>query len=364
MVGGRETGNETYVLGLIGGLASIGSSGSLSIYHAAGMDGRFPSAAELKPVTASAWGRLILELPWRSWRDHLDVLHTTYTAPIASACPVVLTVHDISYAEHPEWFSVRDLRVLSNAVPWSIRMAARVITVSDLCRAQIIERYRVPAQKVVTVHNAAGPAGDPIDLAEARAALLRLGIDPAKKLVLAVGNLQPRKNLVRLVEAFAQVASSGVDADLVLVGPEHFRADLVHAAASSVAGRVHFTGYLSDRDLAACYACATLFAYPSLFEGFGIPPLEAMSHGTPVACSRAGALPEVCGDAVEYFDPLDVASMTAALELLLKDDSKRAELSRAGRARAQQFSWRRAAEQTLAVYQDVRGVRALSHTGG
>jgi glycosyltransferase involved in cell wall biosynthesis len=356
MVGGRETGNETYVLGIIDGLASLDDDVELYVYHAD--DPAVQAGERIHPrhlLRASSVSRLSVDLPVRSWTDRLDVLHTTYTAPIWSRCPVVLTVHDICYTSHPEWFSSRDLRVLSASVPWSIRRAARVITVSELCRAEIIERYRVPEDKVVCVYNAAGPAAQPIGATEARAEVSALGIDPSRPYILAVGNLQPRKNLVRLIKAFERLIARGIDVDLVLVGPEHFRSDLVQQAAANLAGRVHLTGYVSSRQLAACYECAKVFAFPSLFEGFGIPALEAMSHGTPVVCAKAGALPEVCGDAALYFDPLDVESMAAALVRVLTEDGLKTALSVAGRARESGFSWRKAARETLVVYREAIG---------
>jgi glycosyltransferase involved in cell wall biosynthesis len=170
-----------------------------------------------------------------------------------------------------------------------------------------------------------------------------------------VGNLQPRKNLVRLIKAFERLIVEGIDADLVIVGPEHFRSELVREAAAGLDARVRMTGYLTHRQLAACYECATVFAFPSLFEGFGIPALEAMAHGTPVVCARAGALPEVCGDAALYFDPLDAESIAAALKRVLTDPSLRAQLSLDGRAREHRFSWRQAAEETLEVYRQAIG---------
>jgi glycosyltransferase involved in cell wall biosynthesis len=356
MVGEHETGNETYVLGLIAGLTKLGSLLSLTVYHGAkaiSADG----TVEQRRVSTSPWKRLGLELPWRSWRDRLDMLHTTYSAPPLSACPVVLTVHDISYTDHPEWFSARDLRVLNTSVPFSIKRAARVITVSELCRRQIFDRYGPPEEKVVAIHNAAGAAAQPVEAAEARQVLARLGVDPNRRFILTVGNLQPRKNLVRLIEAFRTLVSTGVDVDLVVVGPERYRAELVREAASRLGSRVHFTGYLSDHELAACYAQAAVFAFPSLFEGFGIPALEAMSHGTPVACARAGALPEVCGAAAQYFDPLDVRSMIEAIRRLLEDDVCRAELARAGLERSKKFSWEQTAQQTMKVYESVHAGR-------
>jgi len=356
MVGSRETGNETYVLGLIDGFETVEQDLELEVYYQGQfIHSRGDHSRPHRLYGSSPWLRLGFELPWRSFQDRLDVLHTTYTAPVWAACPLVLTVHDISYTQHPEWFSSRDLSVLSRSVPWSMRRAARVITVSELCRTQIIDRYQLASDKVVCIHNAAGPAAQPIEDDEARQLVSELGIDPDRDYVLAVGNLQPRKNLLRLIEAMAIVNATGLDVDLVVVGPEHYRAELVRTAASTVSSRVRLTGYLTHRQLAACYARAKVFAFPSLFEGFGIPALEAMAHGTPVACARAGALPEVCGDAALYFDPLDGSSIAAALQRLLEDSQLQAELAAAGRERERQFTWHLAAEKTLDVYYAAAG---------
>ena len=364
MVGSHETGNETYVLGLIDGFTAT-KDVELFVYHAGHMPNVASQSVHLRRLRGtSSWSRLTLDLPVRTWRDATDVVHTTYTAPLWSSCPVILTVHDISYASHPDWFSPRDLGVLSRAVPWSIKRAARVITVSDLCRREIIERYAVPEAKVVRIYNAAGPAARTIAPEVARIEVAALGIDPSQPYVLAVGNLQPRKNLVRLIDAFRMLIRDNIEVNLVLVGPEHFRSELVTAAASDLAGRVHFTDYVSHGQLASLYACARVFAFPSLYEGFGIPALEAMAHGTPVACARAGALPEVCGDAAAYFDPTDINSIAATVKGVMNDGALRERLARAGRIRQSQFTWERAAEETLAVYRDALQEHRIGHTTG
>src|SRR5207249_10585338 len=277
-------------------------------------------------LSTSPWIRLGIDLPARSWRDQVDVLHVTYTAPLWSSCPIVITVHDISFATNPEWFSERDRRVLSTAVPWSMNRAARVITVSDLCRRQIIEHFGVGSDRVVRIYNGPGPAAQRVGAAEARIAVAELGVDPTRRYILAVGNLQPRKNLVRLVRAFKQIAARCPEVDLVVVGAERYRGAEVLAAGGDAEGRIRFTGYVTDHQLAACYELASLFAFPSLFEGFGIPPIEAMAHEVPVACSNAGALSEVCGDAVAYFDPLDDGSIADVLLRALLDEDLRQRL--------------------------------------
>ena len=365
MVGRHETGNETYILGLIKGLSQIEEPLELFVYHAGGFSDQGARSMHLrKLIGASPWSRLTVDLPLRALIDRVDVLHCTYVAPAWKHSPLVLTVHDISYEAHPEWFSARDLRVLKNSVPWSIHRADRVITVSEQCRKEIIQRYQVPEQKVVCVYNAAGPAAEPIDADEARTELSALGIDPSRRVVLAVGNLQPRKNLVRLISAFGRVAQDVPDADLVLVGPEHFRGDLVRQAGVALDSRVHFTGYLSDRQLAACYSIAAVFVFPSLYEGFGIPALEAMAHGAPVVCARAGALPEICAEAALYCDPLDEQSIADSLMRVLSDKALRESLSAAGFARQRTFTWAEAARQTLSVYRAALQQDSIGMTRG
>jgi len=358
MVGSHETGNETYVVGLLDGLSQLREDFEVDVFHAGALAAL--GSNHLRPrrlFSRSPWLRLGIDLPVRSWCDGLDVLHMTYVAPAWSRCPVVLTVHDITFATNPEWFSARDLRVLSNAVPWSMRRAARVITVSEVCRRQIIEHFGVPADRVACIHNAPGPAAQPIDPDAARRELIALGVDPGRPYLLSVGNLQPRKNLVRLIRAFRAVSAGGLDVDLLVVGAEHYRSHEVLEAAGEVGGRIRFTGYIGDRQLAACYSLAKAFVMPSLFEGFGIPAIEAMSHGIPVACSRGGALPEVCGDAAVYFDALEVESIAGALERTLSDDSLRQELVRKGRAQAALFSWRQSAHLTLSTYRSAANIK-------
>ncbi|OLC00907.1 MAG: hypothetical protein AUI15_06550 [Actinobacteria bacterium 13_2_20CM_2_66_6] len=351
MVGGHETGNETYVKGLIEGFKSRTDGVSLAVYNrTAPWTAATSQVSFHRLVSSSPYMRLGVELPLRSLIDRLDVLHMTYAAPIWSAAPVVLTVHDICFVTNPEWFSERDLRVLRSNVPRSIRMAAHVITVSADARARIIEAYRLPESRITAIPNGPGLGAQVIDPDDARSEISGLGLSPGRPYVLTVGNLQPRKNIVRLIKAFEQVTAHGHDLDLVIAGPRHYRAEDAVAAAERVQDRVRFTGYLTDRQLAACYRCATAFVFPSLYEGFGLPAIEAMSHGVPSACSNAGALPEVCGDAALLFDPTSVEAMADALTRLLDDTGLRERLRVAGPVRAALFSWTKSAEQTARVY--------------
>jgi glycosyltransferase involved in cell wall biosynthesis len=351
MVGGQETGNETYVKGLVEGLRDVGGADVL-VYHVGppwantSEHVRFERLTSANPVV-----RLGGELPLRSTREHLDVLHTTYAAPIWSSAPVVVTVHDICFATNPEWFSLRDRYVLSVTVPRSIRLAAHVITVSEDARRRIIERYDVPEAKITAILNGPGAGAMPISAEEAAAELGAMGLQLNRPFILTVGNVQPRKNLVRLVTAVhALINGQGHDVDLVVVGPKRFHSDAIVEAAGRLEGRVHFTGYVSDRQLAACYRGCILFVLPSLYEGFGLPVIEAMAHGVPIACSNTGALPEVAGDAAILFDPVSVESITHAMHRILSDQDLIGRLVTAGASRASSFSWRRSAEKTLEVY--------------
>jgi len=354
MVGGQETGNETYIRGLVEGFKAAQGDVDLLVYHI-GSPWTAPSAHVhfQRLATGSPYVRLGLELPARSARQRLDVLHTTYGAPLWSAAPLVLTVHDICYATNPEWFSARDLRVLSTVVPRSIRKAPHVITDSSSARLQIMETYRVPEEKISAIPIGPGPGAEPITSEEARRELSGLELPLGRPFVLTVGNLQPRKNLVRLLSAYDELLARGCDADLVIVGPRRYRADEIFKAVRNP-GRVHFTDYITDRQLAACYRSSTMLVLPSLYEGFGLPALEAMAHGIPVACSNAGALPELCGEAAVLFDPLSVDAIADAMEGILRDAAVRARLGEAGLARAKLFTWARTVELTSKVYEQAR----------
>lgn len=360
MVGGQETGNETYIKGLVGGFEQVADDLNILVYHVGSpwtLDS--PHIRFQRLLTGNPYVRLGAELPLRSLAQRLDVLHMTYAAPVWAAAPLVLTVHDICYATNPEWFSPRDLRVLTTVVPRSIRQAAQIVTDSESARRQIIEHYRVPDEKISTIPIGPGLAAMPISLEAARQELVALGLGLERQYVLTVGNLQPRKNLIRLVEAFgALVESRKHDIDLVIVGPRRFRAEEITQAAGSLAGRIRFTGYVSDRQLAAFYRCSTVFVLPSLYEGFGLPVLEAMAHGVPVVCSNAGALPEVCGEAAILFNPLSVEDIANAVDRALSDTSLRQRLGDAGASRARQFSWKTSAERTAAIYR-----RASDYSG-
>jgi glycosyltransferase involved in cell wall biosynthesis len=355
MVGGQETGNETYIKGLVEGFSSNSSGLDLVVYNVgAPWTSSHPHLRFRRLLTGNPYVRLGIELPIRSLAG-IDLLHMTYGAPVWSAAPIILTVHDICYATNPEWFSARDLRVLSSVVPRSIFKAAHVITDSQSARNQIIEVYRVPESKISAIPIGPGSGAEAITAEEARAEVTAIGLSPDRPYILTVGNVQPRKNLIRLIEAFRELVSvRGHDVDLVIVGPRRFRSEDIVESSEGVSDHVRFTGYITDRQLAACYRGSTAFVLPSLYEGFGLPALEALAHGVPTACSNAGALPEVCGTAAIMFDPYSIEAIVEALDRILTDTSLREQLSAEGPKRAAEFSWARTAKLTLGAYAKAR----------
>lgn len=360
MVGTRGTGNETYVVNLSKALASIDTTNEyrLYTYNPALLPGELLrpsnfSALRVRPALSAI--RIPLSMPFLSWKDGHDLLHVNYIAPPMCPCHTVVTIHDISYEFFPEFFSPRDRTLLSTFVPVSAKRASKIITVSNNTKQDIIERYGVDEDSIVVTHEAADPAFAQItDERLLRRVRDEYGI--SDDFLLAVGNLQPRKNLPRLVEAFADLIQSGaIRHQLVIAGQAFWREseiiDLVED--KHLQDHVVFTGYVPREDLVLLYNAATLFLYPSLYEGFGLPPLEAMACGTPVITSNCSSLPEVVGDAALLIDPRDTEQLAQAVAKALSSDELRRELSLRGLERAKSFSWERTARETLSVYEEV-----------
>ncbi|MGN6758905.1 MAG: glycosyltransferase family 4 protein [Thermomicrobiales bacterium] len=359
MVGTGETGNETYIRGLVRGLQQVTPQHEYLLYTTdpALLPARLRGARvqARRGTPAGTRLRLAYGMPHAARHDEIDLLHVTYTLPLFLPCRAVVSVHDISYVFFPEAFSPRDRLLLSFAVPYSMRRAANVLTISEHARRDILRHYRVPEWKVTAIPLAAEEYFQPVTSADEMARVReRYGLP--ERYILAVGNLQPRKNLRRLIEAFATLRATGaITQRLVLVGKSLWRESEVFATirARGLADEVLATGYVPDADLPAIYSAADVFVYPSLYEGFGLPPLEAMACGTPVITSSSSSLPEVVGDAALMFEPTDTGALAGALERVLNDEPLRECLCAAGQERAARFSWTETARRTLAVYEDV-----------
>jgi glycosyltransferase involved in cell wall biosynthesis len=274
-------------------------------------------------------------------REGLDLVHYPHlTVPLISTSPFVVTVHDLNYLDTAATARRAVLRAGYRIELLKAKRARRLIAVSEHTRGEVVRRLGVDPARVAVTHEAAdAPAVEPDP-----ATLERYGIDAP--FFLYVGSAYPYKNLGRLIEAFARVDG---DYRLVLAGDQE---DFGAALREQASGRVVFTGPVSEPELAALYAGALAYAFVSLSEGFGLPGLEAMAADVPVVAARAASLPEVYGDAAHYCDPRDVRSIAAVLSEVAGDEELRRRLVARGRERVADFSWRRTAEQTLAVYRD------------
>ncbi|HWW76981.1 MAG TPA: glycosyltransferase family 1 protein, partial [Pyrinomonadaceae bacterium] len=278
---------------------------------------------------------------------------TNYEVPLWGGTTRVLTVHDLSLFTHPETHEQRRVWRARRRLPLMTRAAAAVVTPTEAVRRELCEWLRVAPSKVFAVHEAARDCFKPMDGEEAAGVLRGLDIGGGEFL-LAVGTIEPRKNLATLVRAFEEVLRERPASNLRLViagGRGWLSGPLFESIERSTArGRVVLAGYVSDEQLRALYTACALFVYPSLYEGFGLPPLEAMSCGAPVVAGDVPAVAEVTGGAARLFDPRDANQLARLLLELLADDAARRALSAAGLSRAAQFSWANTARATLDVY--------------
>jgi len=301
-----------------------------------------------------------MDLPQHLRRDRPDLLHVQYTGPMFSAAPLVVSVHDVSFLEYPEYFTRFRSLQLRLTVARTVNRAARVLTPSEFSRRAILRHYRIAEDKVVVVPNAVSGQFRPIDREVAGATIQRkFGI--RRPFVLTVGDLQPRKNHLGLLHAFedALEAQPKLPHDLVFVGKETWYSRDLHRAVnrSPLRDRVHFAGFVEDADLVQFYGACDLFVFPSFYEGFGLPILEAMACGRAVACSQLTAMPEVANGAGLLFDPGSRREIARAMLDILLDTELRTRLERLGLQHAAGFSWEKSAVRTLEVYYDVAGQR-------
>jgi glycosyltransferase involved in cell wall biosynthesis len=339
-IGRGKTGNETYLRGLLEGWGQVRPEGieltpmvsepffapNLADSGGASKGGH----AQSKQIAKSGFfKRHLCDLPQARAELKADLYHGVYWMRPWEKGAYVLTVHDISFAVHPEWFRPGEAMFYTRMVRRAAERARKVITVSEFCRAEIMERWDLPADQVEATYEAA-----------------RKVYRPAKKKVsgpptlLFVSAIHPRKNLGRLIRVWERLRA-GRFPDL---------GELKRAVAK---GGAIWEGAKTEEELRQAYCESTMLVYPSLYEGFGLPPLEAMACGCPVVCAKAGSLPEVCGGAAEYFDPRSEEEMMSAVGLVLGSEERREGLRKAGIDRAAEFSWERMAEETGEIYRRV-----------
>jgi glycosyltransferase involved in cell wall biosynthesis len=308
-----------------------------------------------------------LALPRRLRGLNLDLCHYPNSlGPLLNPCPYVVTIHDMTLSLLPQHHKLRTQFVVRPLIPLVARRAQRVITVSEHARQDVIRLLRIPPERVVAISEAAAPLFQPAPLVEQQRVRARYRLE--RPYILYVGTLEPRKNLVRLVQAWHRLRQRGeIEHGLVLTGARGWKDQAIFdtVRALGCADEVVFTGYVPRADLPALYTGAALFAFPSLYEGFGLPVVEAMACGTPVLISTAPALAEVAGDAALQVDPASVSAIAAGLGRMLNDPALRADLRERGLRRASAYSWQSAAQQTLDMYRaalttyQAAGIKAL-----
>ena len=359
-VGAQLAGNETYAVNLIEALAEIDRSNRYTLYvtKQSAVDrftNRWPNFQVKRTLPHTPLVRIPLTLSIELRKNRIDVLHVQYTAPPRMPCPLVATIHDLSFEHLPETFKRRSRAQLRLTVRRTAKKAAQILTLSDFSRRDIIETYDVDPESVYVTPPAAPSQFAPVtNETELRRIRRTYGIQ--RDYILALGSIQPRKNLVRLINAYESLCRNEPAApwpQLVLAGKRGWlEAETIGAAKVAQARQnILLIGYVPDADLPALYSGATCFAYPSYFEGFGLPILEAMKCGTPVIAGNRTSLPEVAGDAAILVDPFDESAMASAFARLLKNPDYRAELRVKGLERAAAFSWRNTALLTLQAYE-------------
>jgi|KBSSwiStaDraftv2_1062776.scaffolds.fasta_scaffold41791_3 glycosyltransferase involved in cell wall biosynthesis len=352
-----RTGVGYYTEHLLHHLAKVSADDEIVVISNRPVDTTVPLPPRVRIVTSSsrvpriAWMQMVAPRLLR--RLGVDVAHfTNGMVPLAPSVPTVVTIHDMSLTMFPKYHPPRRVLLNRPLVDMAARRASAIITVSESAKRDIVRLYGSQAERIHVVHEAAAPSFRPVhDPALLDRVRQRYGL--AERFILYVGTIEPRKNLPKLIEGFASRRKSGqLPHQLVCAGPYGWLSrdieDLIDRL--EIDDAVRFTGYVPFDDLAALYSLAEMFVFPSLYEGFGLPVIEAMACGTPVVTGKVAALAEVGGGAVEQVARLDADSLGDAMVRLADDRGRRETLSALGLHRAQMFSWERAARETLKVY--------------
>jgi glycosyltransferase involved in cell wall biosynthesis len=307
-----------------------------------------------EPWLYRLWYRARLPAPVQWVTGPLDLFHSPdfVLPPVAGGIPTLLTVHDLSFVHYPEVYPAVLVNYLNRVVPWSIGRASHVLADSEATRRDLMAIWQVPEAKITVLYSGVDAQfWRKAEVEAITAVRTRYGLADTPYL-LTVGTVQPRKNYQMLIRAFAPIAADWPH-NLIIAGGKGWLTEsmLDEVVRQGLEGRVRFIGFVADADLPALYSGADLFLFPSLYEGFGLPLLEAMQCGVPVIASNASSLPEVAGETAVLLSPHDPAAWTDTLQTLLADPLRRERLAADGPARAAQFTWQSAARQLLQLYQ-------------
>jgi glycosyltransferase involved in cell wall biosynthesis len=356
-LGSGAAGNETFWEQLLRGLVLDKSKNEYILLYAYPgvpertlLDARFRWVA----VPRNWFHRVAVALPRALRGEQPDLLHCQYVLPPFLRCATVLTIHDLAHEHYPEYQHPVESLAMRKLVRGAARRADRVITVSEFCADDISQTYRIPREKISVTYETVSQRFQPGDKELAREKLAHKYALTSEYL-LYVGRIQARKNLVRLVEAFNCVRRKGANIKLVMVGKRDYGSDQVLAKVGELAldQEVVFPGYVAAEDLPLFYQAAEAFVFPSLFEGFGLPVLEALASGVPTITSQGSALEEVAGDGALIVDPRDTEAMTTAMQRVLSDGQLRNDLVARGLRRSAEFTVQKFAAKVLDVFRSL-----------
>ena len=352
-----SSGVGTYVSSLFDALQATGDDTFIPLAHCS-MRSIPILTARGRKLNKTVWMQAIL--PFLLGKLDMDVCHfTNSVAPAWMPSPSVITIHDMTLWLYPQYHTYSRLAAMRPIIPLAARRADAVIAVSGNTKQDIQDILHIPAEKIHVIYEAAAPHFKPVtDPREIEA--VRCQMNLPERFILYVGNVEPRKNIERLIRAISRIETRAAEPiSLVVVGSLAwgYQGVLKAIEEEGLQDRVRFLGYVDARSLVALYSMCEVFVYPSLYEGFGLPILEAMACGAPVITSPRGSLREIAGDGATYIDPFRVDDIAEALCELLISPALRDSLRERGFARTARFTWDKAARQTLELYRNIESSR-------
>ncbi len=361
-VGRNDGGPETYERHLVENIAALNDSVELHVFcfsRAAidSFDIRSSNVVFHELWPASRWVSLPLSLPLSLKLSGVDLYHATLVTSPISMTPFVFTMHDVTPFTHPEFYPEAIRHRLNPMIKRGLEHARTIICISEDCRQTTAEHFGIPLERMEVIHHGVNPTLAPVEKSKARA-WVEQEYDLHNEYLFYVGKLEARKNIVRLIEAFSKViAETDFKGDLVLAGRRYWDLDGIDDAVRKfgVKDRVRELGYVPDEHLAPLFSASEFFVFPSLWEGFGFPILEAMACGAPVVTSSVSSLPEIAGGAAVLVDPHSSDSIASGMVEMLSCSNFSEEIRQRGLKRAAEFTWERTAKETLAVYKKAYG---------
>lgn len=316
-------------------------------------------------ISKNKISRIIWEqsiLPMKSSEKNIEILHCpAHVSPLVSSKKIILTIHDLAFKLLPKTFKLPNRIYLNNIVPVSIKKADKIIAVSKNTKKDIIEQYNIPSDKITVIYNGINNDYKVIDKSDI-INKIKKKYNLSNEFILYLGTLEPRKNITNLIKAYSLYKSKlNNEIKLVIAGGKGWLYEDVFSLVEEkqLEEDVVFTGYVDEEDIVPLYNAATLFVYPSLYEGFGLPPLEAMACGTPVITSNVSSLPEVVGDAAITVDPHNINKLSQAINRILDNENLQNEMIQKGIERSKKFTWEKTARETIKIYEKVLNQKLL-----